>query len=74
MIWGVLDAPARVGQLPLRFRHGAQGFFVPGGDVVVALVADGVGGDLDAGAQGLLIERHDRFARRQHQAARLRAI
>ncbi|MNS62330.1 hypothetical protein D3C72_953880 [compost metagenome] len=41
---------------------------------MVALVADGVGGDLDAGAQGLLIQRHDRLARRQHQAGRVGAI
>ncbi|MNE01462.1 hypothetical protein D3C80_939020 [compost metagenome] len=65
---GVLDAPARVGQLPLRFRHGAQGLLVPGGDLVVALVADGVGGDLDAGAQRLLIKRHDLVVRGAHQA------
>ncbi len=68
---GVLDAPARIGQLPLGLGRRAQGLFIPGGDVVVALIADGVGGDLDARPQRLLIQRHDLFARGQHQAGRI---
>ena len=65
---GVLDAPAGLGKAAFTGGHGGQGVAVPGQNLGIAPVADGVGGDLDAAAQRVLVERGHVLARRLHQA------
>ena len=55
----MLVAPARFGNFALAFRYGGKSFLVPVKHQPVGAVADGMGGNLNAVAQGLLENRHD---------------
>ena len=72
---GVFDAPAHVGAVgPVSGGHGVQGLLVPFRHRSVAPVTDRMGRDLDAAAQGRLVQGDDLVARDLHQAAGFGAV